>query len=53
MDLNHFDKDGRARMVEVSEKDDTKRLAIARGRIYASKEVIERIEEGRIKKEMS
>ncbi|MHC5099584.1 cyclic pyranopterin monophosphate synthase MoaC [Peptoniphilus genitalis] len=50
MDLNHFDKDGRARMVEVSEKDDTKRLAIAKGRIYASKEVIERIEEGRIKK---
>lgn len=50
MDLNHFDKDGRVRMVEVSEKDDTKRLAIARGRIYASKEVIERIEEGTIKK---
>lgn len=50
MELNHFDKDGRARMVEVSEKDDTKRLAIASGRIYASEEVINRVEYGTVKK---
>lgn len=50
MDLSHFDKDGRARMVEISEKDITKRIAVAKGRIYASKEVIKKIEEGTVSK---
>lgn len=50
MDLTHFDEDGRARMVEISNKDITKREAIVRGRIYASKEVIEKIQEGTVAK---
>ena len=31
--LTHFDKDGRARMVDVSGKSSTKRIAIAEGRV--------------------
>ncbi|NMW85602.1 cyclic pyranopterin monophosphate synthase MoaC [Peptoniphilus sp. AGMB00490] len=50
MDLSHFDKDGRARMVEISEKDVTKRIAVAKGRIYTSREVIKKIEEGTVSK---
>ena len=33
-DLTHLDKHGRASMVDVSEKPETKRIAVAKGRIY-------------------
>ena len=38
--LTHFDKDGRAHMVNVGEKTDTKRIAIARGFVSMSAETI-------------
>lgn len=36
--LTHIDKDGRAYMVDVSDKSETKRRALAGGHIYMSKE---------------
>lgn len=50
MEFTHFDDNGNARMVEVSDKKITKRVAIARGRIYTSEEVIKKIEEGKVEK---
>ncbi|MGF7185047.1 cyclic pyranopterin phosphate synthase [Desulfitispora alkaliphila] len=48
--LTHFNEAGRAKMVDVSEKDDTVREAIAAGYIYMKAETVARIKEGRIKK---
>lgn len=50
MGFTHFNKSGRAHMVEVSDKDDTKRVAIARGTIKMKKETLDMIKEGLIKK---
>lgn len=50
MELTHFNEEGRAHMVEVGEKEDTKRRAIARGKIKMKKETLERIKEGSVKK---
>ena len=50
MEFTHFNTEGRAHMVEVGEKDDTKRTAIAQGKIQMKKETIELIKEGMIKK---
>ena len=50
MELTHFNESGRARMVEVGEKDDTKRTAAAKGRINMHKETAARIRDGQIKK---
>ena len=50
MEFTHFNEHGRAHMVEVGEKEDTKRTAIARGRIKMKKETVEKIKEGLIKK---
>ena len=48
--LTHLDEQGRARMVDVSEKDVTVRQATARGRISMSAETLAMIAEGRAKK---
>ena len=48
--LTHFDKSGNARMVDVSEKKETARVAIAVSRIRVSKETLELIEAGKIGK---
>ena len=48
--LTHFDENGNARMVDVSEKDITMRQAIARGKIRVSEVVYRAIEEGRVAK---
>lgn len=48
--LTHFDKNGNAQMVDVSEKVETKRIALARGSIKVSKEIISRIKAGTVKK---
>jgi cyclic pyranopterin monophosphate synthase len=48
--LTHIDDKGFARMVDVSEKDETKRIAIAKGRIFMSSETLALIEKGGIKK---
>lgn len=50
MDLTHFNESGRAHMVDVGEKDDTKREAIAYSRIRMQKATLDRIKEGGIKK---
>ncbi len=48
--LTHFNKSGRAHMVEVGDKDITKRTAIARGRIIMKDETLQRIKDGLIEK---
>lgn len=48
--LTHFNEEGRAKMVEVGEKLDTKREAVARGSIYMLPETLERIVGQDIKK---
>lgn len=50
MEFTHFNESGRAHMVEVSDKDDTKRVAIARGTIKMKRETLNMIKEGLIKK---
>ncbi|MDS0525862.1 cyclic pyranopterin monophosphate synthase MoaC [Clostridium sp. SHJSY1] len=50
MGFTHFNEKGRAHMVNVSEKEDTKRVAIARGTIKMKKETVSLIKEGLIKK---
>ena len=48
--LTHFNKEGRAKMVDVSNKDITARSAIARGIVKMKAETLELIQEGGIKK---
>lgn len=48
--LTHFDNSGNARMVDVSEKKETARVAIAVSKIKMSKETLELIEQGKIGK---
>ena len=50
MGLTHFNESGRAHMVEVSDKDETKRVALARGTISMKKETVDMIKDGHIKK---
>lgn len=50
MELTHFDEAGRARMVDVSAKDDTAREAIAAGEIQMQPETLARIRAGQIAK---
>lgn len=50
MEFTHFNESGRAHMVEVSNKDDTDRVAMARGKIKMNRTTIEKIREGLIKK---
>ena len=49
-DLTHLDDQGRASMVDVSEKAETKRIAVAKGRIYMKPETLTLIEQGGVKK---
>jgi len=49
-DLTHFDAAGRARMVDVSAKDVTIRIAIASGEIHMQPETLEHIQQGKLKK---
>lgn len=50
MELTHINEEGRARMVDVSEKLDTVREAVAIGTVSIKRETIERIKEGTISK---
>lgn len=50
MKLTHINEEGRARMVDVSEKRDTNRKAVAFGSISMRKETLERIKKGTISK---
>lgn len=48
--LTHFDEKGNARMVDVGEKAETDRIAVAHGFIYVNKEVFQTITMGTSKK---
>lgn len=48
--LTHFDSAGNAAMVDVSEKAETGRTAIARGRVVMAPETLRRIREGQMGK---
>ena len=48
--LTHFDRAGRARMVDVGEKPETERVAVASGRVRMVGETIELIRTGRAAK---
>jgi len=48
--LTHFDESGRARMVDVSGKDVTTRIAIASGEIHMQPATLECIQQGRLRK---
>lgn len=50
MEFTHFNKDGLAKMVDVSEKKITSRRALASGKIYLKPETIEKVYEGEMKK---
>jgi cyclic pyranopterin phosphate synthase len=48
--LTHTDRTGRARMVDVSSKRDTKREAVARARVHMQSETLELIQSGGVEK---
>ncbi|MCB2097936.1 MAG: cyclic pyranopterin monophosphate synthase MoaC [Parvularculaceae bacterium] len=48
--LSHFDEDGRPRMVDVSAKSDSVRIAIASGRVSFSPDAYEKIRREGVKK---
>ncbi|KAI4448171.1 Cyclic pyranopterin monophosphate synthase [Eubacterium plexicaudatum ASF492] len=50
MELTHFDNDGNARMVDVTEKNDTVRTAVATGTIQVNEAVYEAVTAGTVKK---
>ena len=49
-DFTHLDKDGRVRMVDVGDKTETKRTAVAAGSILMEKDTLERIMDAKVKK---
>ena len=49
-DLSHVDSEGRARMVDVSDKDETDRVAVAGVRVQMKPETLARIQAGEIAK---
>jgi len=48
--FTHFDPEGRALMVDVSDKQETERIAVAKGDIVMQPEMLERIQEGALEK---
>lgn len=48
--LTHFNESGRAHMVEVGDKEITKRTAVAKGKIIMKDKTLQRIKDGLIKK---
>ncbi|NCB99611.1 MAG: cyclic pyranopterin monophosphate synthase MoaC [Clostridia bacterium] len=50
MELSHVNAQGRARMVDVSEKEETQRIAIAYGKICMKKETLDKITGQKIEK---
>lgn len=49
-ELTHFNESGRARMVDVSAKDSTDRVATAHARVFMRPETLENIQRGKIAK---
>ena len=48
--LSHLDEQGRAKMVDVSDKEITSRVAVARGSIHMQAETLELIRSGKVEK---
>lgn len=49
-DFTHFNEDGRARMVDVGNKRETERVAVAAGRVLVNRETFDKIKAGGMKK---
>jgi cyclic pyranopterin phosphate synthase len=49
-ELTHIDPSGKAQMVDVTDKPDTRRVAIAEGRIFMKPETLDKIEAAEIAK---
>ena len=49
-DFTHFDANGNAVMVDVTEKAETERIAIAKGTVHMQPETLAKIQEGSVKK---
>lgn len=49
-ELTHFNQDGRARMVDVTAKDETIRVAVARGEVRMRADTLRAIKEGTVSK---
>lgn len=49
-ELTHLDKQGRADMVDVGDKPDTDRMAVAEGAVYVQPDTLRLIKEGNLKK---
>ena len=49
-ELTHFDAKGKSRMVDVSDKDETERVAVAAGSIVMAPDTMKLITEGGVKK---
>ena len=50
MDFTHFNEQGRARMVDVGEKSETRRTAVAAARVLVNAETFRLIQSGGVKK---
>lgn len=50
MEFTHLNEEGRGRMVDVSDKTDTKRTATARGKISLNEATLEKVRQGTIAK---
>lgn len=48
--FTHFNEQGRAKMVDISQKDETIRTAVAKSSIYVNKQIYEGIQQGTMKK---
>jgi cyclic pyranopterin phosphate synthase len=49
-EFTHIDASGKARMVDVTDKADTRRVAIAEGKIFMKRETLDRIEAAEVAK---
>lgn len=49
-DFTHFNEAGRARMVDVGQKAETERVAVAAGRVLVNRETFDKIKSGGMKK---
>lgn len=49
-EFTHFNKEGRARMVDVTQKEATIRTASAKGKVYMQPSTLQKIKKGMIKK---
>ena len=49
-DFTHLDRDGRVRMVDVGDKAETKRVAVAVGKIFMEADTLARIMDEKVKK---